>query len=720
MGQEVSDKGFEPGEIPDASTLQILRRYMNALAGFAGLLTPDGRVIECNDYTVRFTDIPKATITGAPLWHAPWWSHSKAIRKRIRYAVQRAAQGERVGFEVDIRSPEGDTLIVDFSVLPYFDEAGNVICLVPHGNDVTERHRQGTELHSTYTLLRQHMDNSPIGVIEWDRELRVVRWSGRAQAIFGWQTSEALGRTPADLGLVHPEDEARVWGELQGLMEGTEQSRVVENRNYTRDGAVIHCRWHNSTLMADRGPGTTFLLSLVEDCTHQREAEVALARSRDELEQRVRARTYELRRSQARFQLAIEGSGEGIWSLEFGMVPPELYLAPRIYDMFDLDPSQVTPDVDWILGHMHPEDRKPFMKVFNSHMFHRTPCAYEFRFQMPDDSWRWFRIRGQATWSEKGHPVRMAGSVADIQAERDAAKALEETQARLIEASRSAGKSEVAAQVLHNVGNVLNSVNVSATVAIEKVQKLKVEGIAKAAQMLNGQLGDVGGKGPQLIEYLSKIGERLTQDQATLIEELQRLSKDVDHIKHVVGMQRAYARVGGVMVAANLAELLEDALQINRSSMERHGVKLDLNVTHIPEILVERDKVLQILINLVRNAIQAMREVEGEHLLTISLERVGDDRCAFEIKDSGVGISEENLTRIFAYGFTTKSDGTGFGLHASALDAQSMEGTLTAHSDGPGHGAMFRLELPIRLPTNHQRAEMTPALHRQITQAPDF
>lgn len=703
-------------EGPDAGTLRILRRYMNSLAGFAGLLTTDGRVIDCNDYTAEFAGLTRDQIVGMPLWYAPWWGHSASTRRRVKQAIQRAARGSRISFEVDALSVDGHTIVVDFSLLPYLDDEGRVLYLVPHGGDVTERHVQEQELHKTYTLLRQHIDNSPMGVIEWGRDLKVVGWSGRAQDIFGWTAEEAVGRTVQELELATEEMEAAARHAIAPLLSGDGQSVIVSSQNRTKDGRQIYCRWHNTTLPSAEGPNATFLLSLVEDITQQHEAEQALARNRDDLERRVRARTYELRRSETRFQLAIEGSGEGIWSIEFGVVPPELYLAPRLYEMFQQDPEEITPDVDWVVSRIHPDERRAFMEIFSDHIMHRRPCVLAFRFEIREGVWRWFRIRGQATWSAQGRPIRMAGSVADIQAERDAAKALEETQARLIEASRSAGKSEVAAQVLHNVGNVLNSVNVSATVAMEKVQGLKVDGLLRAAQMLNEEVHADTGKLPQLLTYLNKLGDRLALDQSDLIEELRRLAKDVDHIKHVVGMQRAYARVGGVMVPTHLADLLEDALQINHTSMRRHNVTLCVEADELPEVLIERDKVLQILINLIRNAVQAMREVGDDRRLTVRLRRLEDQRCVYEVQDTGVGISAENITRIFAYGFTTKADGTGFGLHASALDAQSMEGTLTAHSQGPGHGATFRLELPLR-PVDQSRAP-APALTRQITKAP--
>jgi signal transduction histidine kinase len=105
---------------------------------------------------------------------------------------------------------------------------------------------------------------------------------------------------------------------------------------------------------------------------------------------------------------------------------------------------------------------------------------------------------------------------------------------------------------------------------------------------------------------------------------------------------------------------------------------------------------LMILVNLVSNAKYAMDGVAPvERLLTVKLEQHAADRARIEIHDNGMGIAPELLTRIFQYGFTTREEGHGFGLHSSALAAQELGGTLTVHSDGPGRGATFTLEIPF-------------------------
>jgi two-component system, NtrC family, sensor kinase len=273
---------------------------------------------------------------------------------------------------------------------------------------------------------------------------------------------------------------------------------------------------------------------------------------------------------------------------------------------------------------------------------------------------------------------------------------------RLVETSRQAGMAEVATGVLHNVGNVLNSVNVSATLVSDRVRQSKAENLLKASMLLREHaehLEEFFAKDPRaklLLEYLPNLGAHLNEERAELLAELELLTKNLDHIKDVVAMQQSYARVSGIIEPVSMASLAEDALQINAAALVRHGVHVVRNYADVPPVAVDKHKVLQILVNLVRNAKYAMDERgHNDKQLEITITRAGEDRVRVIVKDNGTGIPPENLVKIFSHGFTTKADGHGFGLHSSALVAREMGGSLWAESAGPGTGAAFTLELPI-------------------------
>jgi signal transduction histidine kinase len=280
---------------------------------------------------------------------------------------------------------------------------------------------------------------------------------------------------------------------------------------------------------------------------------------------------------------------------------------------------------------------------------------------------------------------------------------VEHSHQELLIASRQAGMAEVATSVLHNVGNVLNSVNVSASLIVDKIRKSKVVNISRAADMINEHALDLAHfleqdpKGRQLPQYLGRLAKHLEAEQTSILSELESLRKNVEHIKGIVGMQQNYAKVFGSAEPVKPAELVEDALRMNSGALVRHEVHVVREYEpNVPEITVDKHKLLQILVNLICNAKKACDEsIYPEKLLTVRVIN-GDGSIKISVIDNGVGIKAENLTRIFNHGFTTRKDGHGFGLHSGALAAKEMGGALVVQSDGPGKGAVFTVELPVQ------------------------
>jgi C4-dicarboxylate-specific signal transduction histidine kinase len=279
---------------------------------------------------------------------------------------------------------------------------------------------------------------------------------------------------------------------------------------------------------------------------------------------------------------------------------------------------------------------------------------------------------------------------------------LKKIQAKLIETSRLAGMSEVATGILHNVGNVLNSVNVSATLVSDQVRHSKVVNVALVSEMLREHEKDLAAfltadpKGRMISPYLAGLADTLASERTVVVAELENLQKNVDHIKDIVAMQQSYAKTYGVSESMAITDLIEDAVRINAGSLLRHDINVVRDYQARLVVSLEKHKVLQVLVNLVRNAKHACDE-SGRRDKQITLRTTADERgVSIAVIDNGVGIPEENLTRIFAHGFTTRKDGHGFGLHSGALTAKEMGGTLTGYSAGPGKGAMFILGLPFK------------------------
>ena len=308
------------------------------------------------------------------------------------------------------------------------------------------------------------------------------------------------------------------------------------------------------------------------------------------------------------------------------------------------------------------------------------------------------------------HAIVFAGKVTKIVLANDvternrAQRQLDEMNKKLVDASRQAGMAEVATGVLHNVGNVLNSVNVSATMLGDSVRKSKAANIRKVADLLEANKADLpaffsaSGKGQVLPGYLAGLAQQIDAEQQGCLGEIEQLAKNIAHIKDIVAMQQTYAKCTGVMENAAPRALLDEALRMASTEITKHDVTVELDCPKsLPEVCVDRHKVMQILINLITNGCQAMDEKDpAERKLTITAASDGGERLSVAIRDNGCGIPQENLTRVFNHGFTTKQSGHGFGLHSSANAAKEFGGSLSGTSEGAGLGATFTLELPLK------------------------
>jgi signal transduction histidine kinase len=282
----------------------------------------------------------------------------------------------------------------------------------------------------------------------------------------------------------------------------------------------------------------------------------------------------------------------------------------------------------------------------------------------------------------------------------------------VVSTARAAGMSEIATGTLHDVGNALNSVNVSALLVVEKASHSGIADLRSALQVVRESSSD-------LLEFLSKdprgkhfypllisLAEQIESRQENVVAELKALTGGIDHIKDVIAAQQAYAGRAGVRETTSLADVIERAVTMTRRGFERDEIEIVREYDDVPPCAVDRYRLLEILVNVLSNARQAMGQdgqLESGALagasrasarLTLRLKSQVDG-VRIEVEDTGAGIPPENLAVIFTHGFTTKRSGHGFGLHASANAATEMGGTLTAHSEGPGKGATFILTLPL-------------------------
>jgi PAS domain S-box-containing protein len=354
--------------------------------------------------------------------------------------------------------------------------------------------------------------------------------------------------------------------------------------------------------------------------------------------------------------------------------------------------EKLHPDDEWAVAHCALMVEK------------KQPYHYDYRMIAADGRTVWIRESAAVLCDEHGTPAVVRGVFLDITEQKNAVEELEALHKQLIASSRRAGMADVASGVLHNVGNVLNSVNVSAGIIADRLRSSKAADVSKVSSLLFENRADLGNflthdpRGKVIPDLLKRLVEAQAKEQETLLAESVSLSKNIDHIRDIIGRQQGHATVSGVRERLVPATVLEDALQINAASLAQRQIEVVKEFGEVPDVLVDRHKMLQIVVNLIRNAQQAMLAAERpDRRLTLGVGLNGDNTVKISVKDNGIGISRANLQRIFNHGFTTKQDGHGFGLHSGALAARDMGGSLSVHSDGPGTGATFTLEIPAAM-----------------------
>ncbi len=414
----------------------------------------------------------------------------------------------------------------------------------------------------------------------------------------------------------------------------------------------------------------------------------------------IERRTAEenLRQSEALLHIAGRTARLGGWTVDL----PEVRItwSDEMCAIHDVAPGTV-PEFEQALSSYAPQSREPLRKAYEACVREGTPFDLEAELITAKGRQVWVRAIGEAERNAGGTITRVQGALQDITARRQAALELEQAHTQLLAASLKADMAEFATGILHDIGNVLNSANIASFCVADSLRKSKAANLSKVVALLREHENDLGDfftnnpKGRQVPVYLAQLAGQLAEEQAGALKELAQLQKNIEHIKEVVSRQQGLARTPGATETVNVPELVEDALRMNLSGVAQRDIEVIRDFKAVPPVRVEKHKVLQILVNLVRNAKQSC-EVSGRQEKKLGIHTTRDnDHVRISVSDNGVGIPPENLARIFSHGFTTKKDGHGFGLHSCALAAAEMGGTLTTHSDGIGRGATFTLELPI-------------------------
>jgi NO-binding membrane sensor protein with MHYT domain/nitrogen-specific signal transduction histidine kinase len=355
---------------------------------------------------------------------------------------------------------------------------------------------------------------------------------------------------------------------------------------------------------------------------------------------------------------------------------------------------------DELMGMIHVDDAAAALAAIRNVMPQPHPvCALRVRILMGAGHTVHLQAHARLSFDEHGQLARVLGVAWDVTDQVRQEERQLQLQLQLRDASHQAGMAEVATGVLHNVGNVLNSLGVSATLVLSRLRDSRVGNVQRVARLLSEQKDRLGAfldadpRGREVPGYLTQLGEHLNAESAVLQAETQAIVTHVEHIGRIVVAQQSYARRSGMTEEIDVAELLDNALALSFTGSIDIEVKRDYQAA--PRLTLDRHKLIQIVGNLLSNARHALREqTQGRRILTVRIRTPAADSLTIDVEDSGIGIETDVLRRLFEFGFTTKKDGHGFGLHVSGILAKDLGGELSGHSDGQGRGARFSLRLP--------------------------
>jgi PAS domain S-box-containing protein len=682
------------------------------------------RFLKCSKTHARRLGIERQQVVGK----TDFDFHPTEVAQEFHRDEQRIFQsGEALINKVEKKyKPGGEVMWTSTTKVPMRDQAGNVIGLVGVNRDITERIEAEEALRKAQAELERRVDERtremqtevaerqraeralresqavyhalvqqlPIGVFRKDRDGRYVFVNPKFCRLSGMRADQFIGRTPQEIAELEAGAQGGERPELKGRMErlkyGTNHHDQImqtgkqidlEEEHVLPDGSKLHVHVIKSPVFGPDGK-VVGSQGLMIDITERKQAGEALAH------ERLLMRTL------------IDNLPDGIYAKDANC--RKILSNPA--DLKNLGCKTEADAIGKSDFDLFPKDVAERFFADDQAVIRGQPVINREEFFFDDEGKKhWLQTSKLPLRDDDGKVVGLVGIGREITAIKEAEGKLEALHRELLSASRQAGMAEVATGVLHNVGNVLNSVNVSCALISDKLRKSRVANLGKAVGLIRDHKGDVAGffandpKGKQLPDYLENLASHLMAEQSELLEELKSLSGNIEHIKEIVNAQQSYAGRSGMMEMVALPEVIEDALKINAAAFTRHGVTVVREFSELPPISLDKHKVLQILINLLHNAKHACEGADHPgKKVTVRLSAADEERIRIQVIDTGVGIAPENLTLIFSHGFTTRKSGHGFGLHSGALAAKEMGGSLTAQSAGLGRGATFVLELPMQ------------------------
>ncbi|WP_166831098.1 PAS domain S-box protein [Thalassoroseus pseudoceratinae] len=544
-----------------------------------------------------------------------------------------------------------------------------------------------TAVAQKLAMVAKYTDNA---VVITDGDSRIEWVNEGYTRISGYSLDEVVGRCPSDFQhgpATDPETKAFMRNAVR-----EKRGFNTEVVNYRKDGDAFWLAMEVRPIADDMGNVNRFI-AIQSDITERKNMELSLADA------------------EARLRSIINNVPGAFYRREVSDECRTVFVSEWIYNLTGHNPEEFTaPDGLNLLDFVHPDDLTELNAAIQSAIDEESEFEREYRIIDANGNVKWIREKGQCLKIGEGTcQIFVDGMLFDVTQKVLAERENQRLQQDLLDVSRQAGMAEIATGVLHNVGNILNSVNVSASVIRKQYSRSALANLEKVSDLIAEHESSFDEfiredtRGRKIPAYIRKVTEALCNERNKVSDEFDDLLRNVEHIKEIVSVQQSMAKSSGLQQELDAQDLIHDALAANKASLMSHRIEVEQSINKaLPVFVSDKHRILQILINLIKNAKDALVENQTPDARIEITATTEENRVVFRVADNGIGIATEKLERIFQHGFTTKKSGHGFGLHSSANAATEMGGSLTVCSNGIGTGATFVLRLPLQL-TNHEK-----------------
>ncbi len=436
-----------------------------------------------------------------------------------------------------------------------------------------------------------------------------------------------------------------------------------------------------------------------------------------QLEAMVEQRTTSLRQSEARYERSLVAGRVGIWEWQPGSW--DVYTTANLKNLLGYEDL----GYEWRLRNwlklFHPEDRKVFLRKILKHIKGvGGPYEGENRMIHKDGRHLWFYVRAEGIRDKDGKTIRVFGSNTDITVRKKAELELKKAQEEALVHAHAEGRAEFATTVLHNIGNVLNSVNVNSANIRETVQKMGIQQLQLAMKMIEENTHDLDNffnnhpKGRQLPQYIVQKTAIMNKDFEKLTHLAGDIGDKISLMHEIIETQQTHAKNPEGIGQEDLARLVNESLKVQMEFINREGITIHKRYKAIPPLVLPAAALIHVVINLIKNAVEAMNLMPRAHRsLYIDIFEDEQLNTHLKIRDTGIGVKPQNMEKMFVHGFTTKKHGHGFGLHYCAQSIREMGGEIAIESEGEGKGATFTITFPMEM-RRHDYRPPSPLLEK--------